>query len=547
MCVSPIKLTVKGKVRSFPCGKCYECVNAASMDRSKTLRLDMANYKYSSFCLLTYRSDFMPLAEVSEYDFHSQSCVVTPITDRVLDEPTSFYLKGGIVKLTSYDYVKSMSYFFNCKEVKSGRKMYGFNTVPLLHFPDVRRFMDALKHSLRSAYIRGVLHMSYKSFIKQYGKKSLSNYTPRIRYYLIGEYSPVNCRPHYHLAIYHNSEFYASVMSDCVRKSWSYGLATCKRATGDGFKKYITEYITCNTSLPKVLRCASPAKSLHSTRLGFECTPETLEGLREAILSACIDGFEIDGHVERPYSLSGNLTCRLLPKITGFGSEPYMLHRYLFGAYRDAAVMHGETRISRLVKLCFKDGCVRLPWYFYRLDWYKKTDTMASALRRIFYISKYYYRLSIINNVTLDYVYDYVRDTYAILSNYKLKCFYENLINPQAIDAESLSYTPFDKAVIRALSYSDFQCIESSQDFEANWDKWISSGSYLSDNRTLLYNYYKSDSYLYRTSTYRQFIIRLIQLSREVAVKRYQSSRELYLSRIKHRILNEKMDLLFND
>lgn len=542
MCTSPVSVRVDGLVRLFPCGHCYECSNARSMDLAKALQVDSHSYKYKSFCLLSYSNEKLPLCSYSAYRGNDFSVSITPITNRINPEQRKIY-QDGIVHMFSKSYHLSVKAFEDAKEVKSGRKMYAPNTFPVLNFPDVQQFMRSLRHFLYSNYIRMCYSMSYKSFIKKYGKKSLSHYVPRFRYYIVGEYSPRNFRPHYHVLLYHNCKQYASIMSDGVRSCWPYGIATHKFASGFGCEKYISEYITSSSSLPPLLRSVMPSKTIHSSRMGIDMPFASFEDICEYVIQSSTIGFRVGENYLAPVSLSGNLARRLLPRISGYSKVDPLLYRYLLSSCLDCAIIARTTKVSEIVRY-FLEHETELPEYIRSYPFFKDEKSFESAFRRYLYIGKYYYKLSRKYNITLEYIEKMVRGVYSTLGLSKLVGWYRKMLDDIPDNIHTYNLSLYERALIRSLRYADFQQLSPSYIQILDDDIPYSSAIGV-EQMNLLKRYYDSDEFLHEKS-FRDFLCDILKYSKEITNKRLKSSRELYLSRVKHREFNEKCDSIFS-
>lgn len=215
-----------------PCGKCVECMKDRSNDIG--IRSYFAAQKFGSmhFVTLTYAPEYLPLA--------ARLCMVDKSSGEVFTDYKYRFISDKHPKIKQlrefFSNVKSRKprYFYDDDLCLSSLPYldsdyyYYFQVTPSIDRRDVRLW-------LKSARIE------YKR------KKGFS--LPLFKYICIGEFGPITCRPHYHIAFFGLDKSQV----EFIVSRWKYGFTQIKcvkpvnKDGSNGFlaaAKYIGKYVS---------------------------------------------------------------------------------------------------------------------------------------------------------------------------------------------------------------------------------------------------------------------------------------------------------------
>lgn len=203
------------------CGKCDVCRNTYTLQWQKRLEREMQYNKYCIFFTLTYNDNNLPFA----YWLTPELGI-----SRIL---TRIYHVGRYNALRVVRENDKLS--IKVRDFDDDTKAYlnSVDKVPYLRKKDVQDFVKRFRSNL---------HVLRKS-------KYLED--EKIRYFIAGEYGPVNYRPHYHGVLFFSSEFTRAHIKELLHKSWQNGYinwSDAQRKAGG----YVAKYITGAADLPKV-------------------------------------------------------------------------------------------------------------------------------------------------------------------------------------------------------------------------------------------------------------------------------------------------------
>lgn len=221
-----------------PCGECEACQNARASRLVQRLDQERFCWKYCAFLTLSYDDTHVPLLQ---------------ITDRNLFDPSPdrcHNVLGGI------NFDRKDFYFENKKysreELKERVRLSEnyvsmcskhFGGLPYLSTVDIQKFLKRLRENLKRDAYRSV-----KNSIKDEYRKEEHTF----RYIVAGEYGPSTFRPHYHLLLYFNDEFFTENFEQVVRKSWKFGNIDYSFVSNSN-ASYVAKYLNSFSHLPLVL------------------------------------------------------------------------------------------------------------------------------------------------------------------------------------------------------------------------------------------------------------------------------------------------------
>lgn len=261
-CLHPTKVRVHGEDMYVPCGKCAKCISAKlNVQRSLTDRL-FERFKFQLFVTVTYDEQNVPkftIDPAGNIDF---------INRDILPHDKLYDLASGYATLTKDD-IDSIKYDVWCNPVRNYRTS---EYVRYINFHDVQ-----------------ILTKRVLRYVKTNFPES------KIAYVGCSEYGEKYLRPHFHLLFFVDS---TSVLYGLVRffkrrvqnrgvgaryKCWQFGNCHTQIVHDSAVSGYVSSYVTCNSSAPKVFRRAEfRGKFFHSAnalQISFEPLIEKIRTL----------------------------------------------------------------------------------------------------------------------------------------------------------------------------------------------------------------------------------------------------------------------------
>lgn len=245
-CFHPIHVLDADKDIVVPCGKCNGCLLHKANEWSMRLVDEIDVSPYSYFFTLTYDNNYIPTLVRDSLGIWSSNH------------------EGNIrhtldAKFRSKDVLRKDNIFVSdgyplesVKNINDSSLMNGFvsyEPVPIsnYHRDDVipyasKRDLQLFLKLVRVCIDRDFKHLDYES--------------KRFRYYIISEFGETKFRPHFHGIIFFNSREVSETFKECyIHTCWS--MCSPLRHQYDhycdsGAAGYITNYLTCNSLLPKV-------------------------------------------------------------------------------------------------------------------------------------------------------------------------------------------------------------------------------------------------------------------------------------------------------
>lgn len=279
-CNSPIRVIGKHGVDYVPCGCCVQCLQSKSDRLTLLLDMESNSSNFVEFLTLTYNDDYLPYVDCND-DFFNINCGTFPI----------FPIKR--VKAPRYKkYIPSKKdYVFVDSKEDLGVASFSRSFYSDIHDYNLRvdeyykRFPDR-KRGIRIHNVLPVLiYSDLQNFLKRFRKLIFKDYETKVRYFAVGEYGTAALRPHWHIALCHDSTRLHSAFMDTVKlgklskgkeqecarfifdsQIWSFG--DCATITTDKhMSSYLSGYLNQHSNFPKVL-AGFKQKSFHSTLLG---------------------------------------------------------------------------------------------------------------------------------------------------------------------------------------------------------------------------------------------------------------------------------------
>lgn len=247
MCLAPIKKRMdSGKVETFPCGKCLECVKKYQNHWSMRLTEEYKDWNYGYFLTLTYSNDklsYVPLKlDTTEYRETDKLKVYGNYkgrTYRIYDEELGQYLECLDLDATAED-----------------RFQYVYNAISKM---PLNSHLSRLRRNKDKEFVNYLIPDNIQDGIKVpvVSRSDVQLWLKRVRiaykratgndmvfkYFLCSEYGPNTLRPHYHMMIFANDLSYFDIQKYFVEK-WedTYGRVDWTKKPIDS-PRHVADYV----------------------------------------------------------------------------------------------------------------------------------------------------------------------------------------------------------------------------------------------------------------------------------------------------------------
>jgi hypothetical protein len=515
------------------CHKCIQCqLTRKSID---TLSLDLEsqyNSKYQDFLTLTYMDSCIPYLDfnyllcesedtgdffstdsvLNSYKFRNNAkgqmpCVPIKFGDRkkrMFNPRTKKYVlvQDGCYKKAFYspfynsfsvkdviEYNERIDKYFQ-KYPSRSRGVRQMGVVPILWKEDLQRFIDRLR----------------LYFKRLFGEKAA-----KFKYFAVGEYGTNSLRPHWHILLFHNSDFIrriiASSDSDNYNKNlsevWTYG-NIYSEATDGHISDYLSGYVNCHSCLPKVLS-PYPQKKFKSLLLGeVRSLPFIETCLKEKRFRELSEVSVVSKKgLRTDVSVSSALVGRLLPRYTSYDSkDPRTTYKIISCAYTVLQAtdlnIYNDCELHDFLFYLIKNkftGISRLSVALRSLQTYCLDvaypaycrDNTLNPLYSLFYASKKLYRFSRLFHF---HPYAYLRRIYEFVSwlNYQSLVNHFQLLETDCNFAYEYYFSISPHTGVYDLNILQTRSLFQLQQIRANmvWDSCIKhkqvSDSYYDNN-----------------------------------------------------------------
>ena len=337
-CTSPVRTVVNGTTYFFPCGKCPSCLNSKSNSIVQRIRAFASHFKHIRFVTLTYASEYLP---VLDYCVSPHNLVENEIFS-FIDSKTGkrFEQYSFIPRVRNLDHVSRVRKSF--RNVGSNRQFdfldafesYAdeddlrnmsakqgceFGTLYYAPYRDLNLFLKRLRRVYKQRFYFSLSRVRNSS---SQGSEKIPvsdnfNETEKISYFAVSEYGEKRYRPHWHLLLFSNSDFFAENIEHLCNFAWGYGICSTELPRGE-CAGYVANYIgNTHISLPvtSYIRELSPKR--YASNGLRDCTLRGKYYLSdfEDVSKICLQGFDVsvNGGFVRRFPAWQDI-CRLFPR-----------------------------------------------------------------------------------------------------------------------------------------------------------------------------------------------------------------------------------------
>ena len=283
-----------------------------------------------------------------------------------------------------------------------------YNSVPLLYYPDIQRFIKRLR----------------KLISTKFGKNE------KIRYYIIGEYGTSSFRPHWHVLLFINSDSISEWLlhsftenrvlsttqrtihsSSILSTLWKFGVSTIDKTDGNA-SGYVSNYVVGSSVLPQILTQLMPQKTFHSVRFGC---PYSEKQVSQFLHQRDFEQFSKIEFVDNSSTLQSRPLWRsyyslFFPQFTGVNSLSDDEKYRVLTIFPKLASYFFETTISKLARIIYF-RCIlpshqsyekdqrnetekQIASFFDWFQWCPSTKLSLSPLENVLYASKRFLQFS---------------------------------------------------------------------------------------------------------------------------------------------------------
>lgn len=319
-----------------PCMQCPACLMRKSAMNALKCELESLSHKYTMFVTLTYCNSALPKMTLVARNRYLDDC------GEIVDTFERFRLEDSTPRLGEVGTFLGHTDAF-LKVLRLSRKVeLPPKILPRLSKRDAQLFMKRLRRNIDK-------YFNHLNYVRSTHNQEPTE-TPKIRYYLVGEYGPKHYRPHYHLLLWFSDDTLYKNIRQILYKSWEFGRIDCQKSQGQ-CANYVAKYVNCNNTLPEVFSFQQTRPfSLHSSHLG----EKILEIPREEVYKMEYKEFV----VRRFASISGDSDLFLwrsfktwyFPKCKRFSSQSKYKCLYAYTTFRTASNWLGKNSTIELAR-----------------------------------------------------------------------------------------------------------------------------------------------------------------------------------------------------
>lgn len=257
-----------GKSLVVNCGKCPACLQEKAVARTNRIRNNHAPGVTSLFVTLTYRNCCCPYFDKDELD-------IAPISTTIMYDSFGQPYQESYKTVNVYRDVsvrrvrRSSNYDQGFKDFRNREIL----THAVLPFPacDETHFQflqNSHSHHVGVSYLPDI--QNYFKNLNQYVKRHFPDGI-NFSYYYCSEYGPTTCRPHFHFLLF-VSDGDLSMWKKAISEAWPYDNHRLTRSNVEiavNASSYVSSYVNCSSSVPKVLADHSEFKPKHNYSQGF--------------------------------------------------------------------------------------------------------------------------------------------------------------------------------------------------------------------------------------------------------------------------------------
>lgn len=322
------------EVLVVPCGKCKACQLNKAYRYNTQCQLEAAASRYQFFLTLTYRDEDLPIMYYS------------PATSAFTGEVEGYFLHDGDGVLI--DYVEMTAEDMFAYNSKIGREY----EIPYLNKTDVQLFIKRLRSAA------------------DYETEKRST----LRYYCCGEYGPEHYRPHYHVVLFTNEDWFVQpsghkfgefpaylwynskaqypktsedIMSNLeylIFTRWKFGRIDCQLSQGK-CSSYVTTYVNSFSSVPRLLKArATRPFSIHSRFLGQVFFKGQAEKVYSSPYQYFIEQKFDNGSVIKNVTLWRSYYNVFYPKCKGYDCKTFSMRLYSYQLLAEVNRLYPECK-----------------------------------------------------------------------------------------------------------------------------------------------------------------------------------------------------------
>ena len=331
-CLHPQRIRNKftNEMVIVPCGKCEACITTKQQRLVQRLDMERLSWKYCVFTTLTYDNEHLPILKNLDKTYLVD---VSPSRVHPIKGVLNINIEDSLHNIHRYNTVdlnktSELIQLFTAK----------FGGVPYLSSVDIQRFIKRLRITLLRKYNK-----------YEFQEKN----SPSFRYFCCGEYGPSTYRPHYHVLLFFNSEFFAAHVQEFIRECWKFGYTDTSFVAKTN-SSYVAGYCNSFAHLPALyqIREIRPF-ALYSKHPALGTLAYSSETLKSQFLSCDVTQCFLNTTSKVPLNVPLWRTFQdsLYPKLPYFGSLSINHRDKLYGICEKKTFSQSDRCFRRFVNM----------------------------------------------------------------------------------------------------------------------------------------------------------------------------------------------------
>ena len=276
----------KGQKMFVNCGSCPACLQQKAMARAKRIKnnIPVDNSVVPLFVTLTYKNHFVPYFDFDE--FRTSKIVSTSHGNPLYPDGKTQYKRLRIYRNASISNERFCSSYDTRQVFKHKRVHLSTVNVPYEYCVSGADFLPmpkVLRHNgkiINQPRIGVCYYKDIQDFFKRLriNLQRKYNYDLPFSYYSCSEYGAETCRPHFHLLLFVRRRAQKEFSCDfemfkaAITQSWPYAdkhLTKRNIEIARDAASYVSSYVNCDASLPRLFKDIRPLAPHHSYSQGF--------------------------------------------------------------------------------------------------------------------------------------------------------------------------------------------------------------------------------------------------------------------------------------
>lgn len=400
-CLNPIEITLpNGEKNYVPCRHCKACM--LSVAKFNTLRCDIESLsnKYQFFITLTYDRKSLP---IMKYVKVNRTLPLSGEGDEFFD--------------IQNERLNCRKDAYHVEQV-DGRFRFPFHRPKGFKLKEYyKRSKIRYKVAVLCKYDLQIFFKNLRNKIHKLNKEFDYCYDEGIRYYAVGEYGPKTLRPHYHVLLFTNSDFVASILQQILCEAWPYGIVDTQISKGKA-SDYVASYVNSRLLVPSFLNVIGVRPfQIHSRYFGETLLREKVEKVYSSPFANFIEKSFVLHEKYVTVNTWRSIQDYYFPKCMGFMYYDSATKYNLYTIYHYASRKYKESSVSNLARCLYLDCDVVFsdsPALNDFMTFFRSTVNSNCGVSSIYDVNKDLYDGSLVmkENKVLSFLYSFLYTSY---------------------------------------------------------------------------------------------------------------------------------------